>query len=1767
MPADFLSRFRIDHSQWSAAISRMKSATHELAVSTRVVGQHAQWSAMQSATAYQRQQQQMQMLTSMTNQLAFRLGVAAAAWGALSIAATKAAIDQESAFTGVLKTVNDTEENLNRFRRELTALSNRTPVRFTDLSRIGELAGQLGVRGVENLTKFTETIARISVSTNLSAEAAAKSFARLSNVMQEPIQNVDRIGAAVVDLGNNFATTEQEITEFAERLSGSAKIARMTTADVLAISTAMSSVGVEAEAGGTAVQKMMVAMTQSVAMSDEKLRAFSELANTTAEGFQNLFRAKPIEAFTRVVEGLGRAGESAFAFIDDITGNEARFTRAFLSLANAGGLLRAAVETSNQAWKANSALMTESNRRFATTESTLQTLRNVLQNAASSFMERLLPAIQATTVSVIAFVQRLQELPDWVKAVTVTVSAAGAAFLSLSAASLFVVGSLAASKAASVIAGVSVAALAVKLGLAAAAAGALAAALYLFYKNSGGFLTTQELLGKQEQDIAEALKNEREQLERLQRVRLPEREWQAAEIKRRQDRVTMLEREYASIKTTNEQLAKEEQHRQHLNKTLEAMNEQMRKRGFEPEAVIKEEQRQALEDLVLNLSILKSVTDPATAAFMRQQIEIGKQAKSMGQLSKAYRYFAEESAKVTKAQADAQHALKLVGTEYERATRALELSAQRRELDAERRTISTQELLDAEADALKERQRLIDQRFREELRLADQSGQAQRDLIEDAANRRRQAMDQLSADVMKHEKKLLDYRRGVYQDMIVLVMDAEERRLTLESTVAAEREALTREMIQLGETEVEAAKRNAVEEYAARSEKILATVTDYQSAAGLIAQAWQVARRKMDDADNKFFLSESDRHEQRRQALDTLLHSETERVDREYGERLGLLIVYAEKEYGEGFMQHKRFLDAKKRLDDDYYGKRHQARVNDFKDVNAKLAQEIDANEKILNEKLSNIQKVSDASTKAAQLTASINMYAARVSGNVWAFIRAKVDGVVAAMDNSFDAIGRGIDEFARGAHQALSDLLFDWFTGQAVRMADVWRSMLRSMVRSISDFLAQAIVKQFLMFLASAMGRGGVTAAQPIVNSAGQIIGYTMQNQSSTTGAMTGMGVGLGAFLSAAGPAASAAAGSGFVSPQTAGMVNVGAGLLNMWSAAGGGVNAAGRVAFPTNLSGLASLQGGLGAASLAGGAMQMMSSNPHVQRGGAALSSLGLLASSPLLATVGSVATIGFNTYNAIQGLQDQNANQGAAIGTLGGMAIGAAIGTMIAPGIGTLIGAAIGSSAGSFLGGLFGKTGVPHKVREARELQSTLAHAGAFQSQLVGSGSLGELYGRLVAQTSGYYGGSSGGNAVITGVRGPVPFAGMTPPVGFPSMEAYLRAKYVGNPAYPNAAAEVAAGLVPGTGAVYFGRPNPYEPTIGLTEFKRMARTGDLGRTMALIQAGVTPSSLTGANESLRSTIVALATALSEIEVAFERDIERLQKRISPFLIGDEVDRFADAMQRVRDAFDRAGVQAAQDVLKKFEEQEKGLVDRITAQFEALQQALASALQAGFQATSVDGAITAFAQDLRQQVLNAVGQGLVQAVLDSEAFQGILTPTLVPIRELVSRIASASPADLTADFFGARRTELQGILAGVSERLGPMIPVLRELFGFTSTLGTFLSPSEISGLVGSSDMTGQIPHRPRFASGGWVSALGGTVEEGEFVVNPHSARQNADVLEDINATGRTGGVTVNMVVNIQGATRSPRELARELAREIQDELNRLNDRRYSVSGRQRG
>lgn len=318
----------------------------------------------------------------------------------------KAAIDWETAFTSVAKAADTSRTNLDNLSAGIKEMSTNVPISANELAQLSSVIMQFGVQGEENILKVTRVVADMGTATNLTAEQAAQDFVRFATITGMPIENVDRLGATIVALGNgmsgpfhaSLATTEADINAMAMRLAGAGDAIGLTEPQIVGLAAALSGMGLEAEMGSSAFQKLMVDMASSVTNGGEQLIKFASVAGMSVDQFKQKFQTDAMGAIQAFLTGLGQMDEkggSTLQTLEEMGFSEVRMTQALLRAANASGTVTDAVNVATDAWKSNTALTDEAERRYGTLQSQLTILWNEVKLLAVSLGESLVPAIKA----------------------------------------------------------------------------------------------------------------------------------------------------------------------------------------------------------------------------------------------------------------------------------------------------------------------------------------------------------------------------------------------------------------------------------------------------------------------------------------------------------------------------------------------------------------------------------------------------------------------------------------------------------------------------------------------------------------------------------------------------------------------------------------------------------------------------------------------------------------------------------------------------------------------------------------------------------------------------------------------------------------------------------------------------------------------------------------------------------------------------------------------------------------------------------------------------------------------------------------------------------------------------------------------------------------------------------------------------------------------------------------------------------------------------
>lgn len=309
--------------------------------------------------------------------------------------AVQAATDLDTAFTNVRKTVDMDAESLEALKQGAIEMSKTQPVSAEDILNAEALGGQLGIAN-ENLEDFARVVSGLDIATDMELEDAAMNLAQFANIVGMDQSNMERYGSTIVALGNNFATTESAVSDMAMRVAAAGHQVGMSEADILGLSTALTSMGISAEAGGTAISTIMSQIDKDVATGSEGLSTWAETAGMSADEFAAAWRGDPVEALSAVLTGMDGAVESGgnmAVMLEDLGITSLRQTDTMKRLASNSTLLGDAVDMANQAWEENSALQAEVDNRNDSLASKFQVLQNRAHAVAAEVGEPLADAL------------------------------------------------------------------------------------------------------------------------------------------------------------------------------------------------------------------------------------------------------------------------------------------------------------------------------------------------------------------------------------------------------------------------------------------------------------------------------------------------------------------------------------------------------------------------------------------------------------------------------------------------------------------------------------------------------------------------------------------------------------------------------------------------------------------------------------------------------------------------------------------------------------------------------------------------------------------------------------------------------------------------------------------------------------------------------------------------------------------------------------------------------------------------------------------------------------------------------------------------------------------------------------------------------------------------------------------------------------------------------------------------------------------------------
>lgn len=349
----------------------------------------------------------------------------------------QSADDIDSAYRDMRKTVEGTERDFEDLRQAAIDFSSTHVTSADQILSIQAIGGELGV-ATDDLKTFAEVVSNLDVATNLNAEEAATALGQLDNILSDlDGSTMPNFADALVRLGNNGASTEDQIANIASRIGSMGSIIGMSTPEILAWASTIASTGQGAEAAGTAISRTMSDIETAVANGGDALDAFAEIAGMSADEFATAWEETPSDAMKAFIDGLvslEEDGGSAITTLDELGITAVRQVQSIQGLMQMIDGLDDNLEMSRDAWNGVSDewgeagdAAREADRKAEGFSGSLSRLQNMAQNVGAELGDSLVPVIDGVTDVLGDLYDMFVGLDDGTKQAIVAVGALAAA--------------------------------------------------------------------------------------------------------------------------------------------------------------------------------------------------------------------------------------------------------------------------------------------------------------------------------------------------------------------------------------------------------------------------------------------------------------------------------------------------------------------------------------------------------------------------------------------------------------------------------------------------------------------------------------------------------------------------------------------------------------------------------------------------------------------------------------------------------------------------------------------------------------------------------------------------------------------------------------------------------------------------------------------------------------------------------------------------------------------------------------------------------------------------------------------------------------------------------------------------------------------------------------------------------------------------------------------------------------------------------------------
>ena len=314
--------------------------------------------------------------------------------GALALAMSRAlrpAIEFESQMANVAKVVEfQSTAAMREFEGTIKSLSREIPLTAAQLAEIAAAGGRLGI-SADQLPDFVQIVARMATAFDLLPSEAGEAVAKLSNIFNIPINDIERLGDAINQLANNTAAREADIVNVLTRIGGTSQQFELTVNQTAALADAFLALGRPPQVAATAINALLNKLQAGEAQGKKFQDALAGLG-TSSEALAAQIRRDPQQALLDFLQTLSKLDNQTRAVaLTNLFGQEYSDDISIL----VGGLdeYRKALGLVADETQFAGGVQREFGKQSATSANQLKLLLNSLNEVANNFGTALLPTV------------------------------------------------------------------------------------------------------------------------------------------------------------------------------------------------------------------------------------------------------------------------------------------------------------------------------------------------------------------------------------------------------------------------------------------------------------------------------------------------------------------------------------------------------------------------------------------------------------------------------------------------------------------------------------------------------------------------------------------------------------------------------------------------------------------------------------------------------------------------------------------------------------------------------------------------------------------------------------------------------------------------------------------------------------------------------------------------------------------------------------------------------------------------------------------------------------------------------------------------------------------------------------------------------------------------------------------------------------------------------------------------------------------------------